>query len=90
MNILTFTYTKALDSVSERVLVVSAEPNKMYKGTDISSLSMEDQAEYIDELSAAKEMYLDFVKHINNKYDLNFNFRQFDPAKMTNIVREDI
>ena len=33
MNILTFTYTKAPDSVSERVLVVSAEPNKMYKGT---------------------------------------------------------
>jgi hypothetical protein len=90
MNILTFTYTKAPDSVSERVLVVSAEPNKMYKGTDISSLSQEEQGKYLDELSAAKEMYLDFVKHINDKFDLNYNFRQFDPAKMTNIVREDI
>ena len=90
MNILTFTYTKSPDSVSERVLVVSAEPNKMYKGTDISSLSQERQAEYIRQVSAAKEEYLEYIKGLNNDFDLNFNFRQFDPAKMTNIVREDI
>lgn len=90
MNILTFTYTKAPDSVSERVLVVSAEPNKMYKGTDISSLDMDAQCEYIEQVAAAKNIYLEAIKEINDKFDLNFNFRQFDPAKMTNIVREDI
>lgn len=90
MNILTFTYTKSPDSVSERVLVVSAEPNKMYKGTDISSLSQERQAEYIRQVSAAKEEYLEYIKGLNDDFDLNFNFRQFDPAKMTNIVREEI
>ena len=90
MNILTFTYTKTPDSVSERVLVVSAEPNKMYKGTDISNLSMEDQAKYIEMANEAKEMYLDMIKKLNDVFDLNHNFRQFDPAKMTNIVREDI
>lgn len=90
MNILTFTYTKSPDSISERVLVVSAEPNKMYKGTDISSLSMEDQALYIEAVKAAKEKYLEAVKTLNDEFDLNHNFRQFDPAKMTNIVREDI
>lgn len=90
MNILTFTYTKADQSVSERVLVVSAEPTRTYKGTDISSLSQERQAEYIRQVSAAKEEYLEYIKGLNNDFDLNFNFRQFDPAKMTNIVQEDI
>lgn len=90
MNILTFTYTKTDQSVSERVLVVSAEPNKMYKGTDISSLSQVDQAMYLDAVSSAKEVYLELIKHVNDKFDLNHNFRQFDPSKMTNIVREEI
>lgn len=90
MNILTFTYTKAPDSVSERVLVVSAEPNKMYKGTDISSLSQEEQGAYIAQINYAKEIYLEAVKVINDLFDLNHNFRQFDPTKMTHIVREDI
>ena len=90
MNILTFTYTKAPDSVSERVLVVSAEPNKMYKGTDISSLDESDQGAYIEAVEAAKNIYLESLKEINAAYDLNHNFRQFDPAKMTNIVKENI
>lgn len=90
MNILTFTYTKPDGSTSERVLVPSAEPNKMYKGTDISSLDEDTQCDYIDQITNAKNVYLEAIKEINAKYDLNHNFRQFDPAKMTNIVREDI
>lgn len=90
MNILTFTYTKNPNEVSERVLVVSAEPNKMYKGTDISGLDQEDQAMYLGRINAAKETYLDAVRLINDEFDLNHNFRQFDPAKMANIVREEI
>ena len=90
MNTITFQYTKADGSTSQRVLVPSAEPNKMFKGTDISSLSAEDQVAYIDAITAAKDIYLNAIKSLNDIYDLNHNFRQFDPAKMTNIVREDI
>lgn len=90
MNILTFTYTKAPDSVSERVLVVSAEPNKMYKGTDISELSHEEQAQYLIELNKVYEDYLINIRTLEEDFDLRHRYRQFDPAKMTNIVREDI
>lgn len=90
MNIITFDYTKADGSTSQRVLVPSAEPNKMFKGTDISSLSAEDQVAYIDAITAAKDIYLNAIKSLNDIYDLNHNFRQFDPTKMTNIVRGEI
>lgn len=90
MNIITFDYTKADGSTSQRVLVPSAEPNKMFKGTDITSLSAEDQVAYIDAITAAKEEYLTAIANLNEVYDLKHNFRQFDPAKMTNIVRGEI
>ena len=90
MRTLTFKYTKADGKVSERVLLVSAEPTKLYAGTDISSLSDEDQVAYINDVAEAKELYLQMIKSLNDKYDLNFNFRQFKPESMSDIVEEDI
>jgi enoyl-CoA hydratase/carnithine racemase len=90
MKTLTFKYTKADGKVSDRVLVVSAEPNKFFAGTDISSLSDEDQVAYINAIQKAKDVYLDAIKDINDHFDLNFNFRQFDPTKMSDVVEEDI
>lgn len=90
MKTLTFKYTKADGKVSERVLLVSAEPTKLYAGTDISSLSDEDQVAYINDVAEAKDLYLQMIKSLNDKYDLNFNFRQFKPESMSDIVEEDI
>ena len=90
MNTITFQYTKADGSTSKRMLRVTAEPNKMYKGTDITSLSPDDQVAYLEAITAAKEEYLATIANLNIVYDLQHNFRQFDPAKMTNIVAEDI
>lgn len=90
MKIISFDYTKADGKQSNRTLLVSAEPTKLYAGTDISSLSEEDQACYINEVQLAKDVYLEMLKNINNTYDLNFNYRQFKPEAMANIVEEDI
>jgi len=90
MNILSFKYTKSDGMVSERTLLVSQEPTKLYAGTDISSLSAEEQVAYINKVSEAKEVYLDAIKTINEIFDLNFNYRQFKPECMTDIIKEDI
>ncbi len=90
MKLYTFTYTKADGKSSKRVLAAHNAPSKFYMGTDLSELSMEDQALYASEVNAAKEVYLEKVKALNDKYDLNFKLRQFDPEKMTDLVEEEI
>lgn len=90
MKTLTFTYTKADGTQSDRVLLVSAEPTKLYAGTDISSLDLDDQVKYVLALKAAREKYLDVVRELNDEFDLNHNFRQFSPDKMSDMIIEDI
>lgn len=91
MKITTFTYTKPSDQkVSKRVLAVSAEPTKLYGGTDITSLSDEDQVVYAMAVDEAKNAYLNKIKEINDLFDLNFNFRQFTPEHMSEVVHEFI
>lgn len=90
MKIISFKYTKADGKQSARTLLVSAEPTKLYAGTDITSLSAEEQVQYINEVQLAKDVYLESLKRINDTYDLNFNYRQFKPESMTDAVEEDI
>lgn len=90
MIIYTFKYTKSDGTVSNRVLAPANLPNKFYSGVDITELSTEDQALYISEVDAAKTQFAEKMQEINNKYDLNHRFRQFDPAKMTEVKHEDI
>lgn len=90
MNILTFDYTKSDGKTSKRVLLVSQEPTHLYAGTDISSLEPADQAMYCEAVQKAKDAYLEALKVINDDFDMNFNYRQFTPSKMHNIVQEEI
>ena len=90
MKIISFKYTKADGKQSDRTILVSNEPTKLYSGTDITSLSAEDQVSYVNEVALAKEVYLETLKRINAEYDMNFNYRQFKPENMANIVEEDI
>ena len=90
MHILTFNYTKTDGKKSKRVIAVHNTPQKLYAGTDISTLSMEDQALYAIKVQKAKDAYLEVVKHINDEFDLNYNFRQFKPELMSEIVEEHI
>lgn len=90
MKIISFKYTKSDGKVSDRTIVVTAEPTKLYAGTDISSLDAEAQVSYINEVQLAKDVYLEALKKVNDAYDLNFNYRQFKPEAMADIVEEDI
>jgi hypothetical protein len=90
MKTLSFSYTKADGKTSNRVVVVSNEPNKFYSGTDITELDVEEQGAYIAAIATAKELYLDMIKNINNTFDLNHNYRQFKPEGMADIKIEEI
>lgn len=90
MKILTFKYTKSDGKESSRVLAVSATPTKLYAGTDITSLEAPEQVMYAREIQAAKDAYLEAIKVINDAFDLNFNYRQFSPEKMKDVIEEDI
>lgn len=90
MITLAFTYTKADGSTSERVLVPDVIPNKMYEGTDISELSVEEQGLFLQERVKLHNKYIDDVMDLERTYDLKHRYRRFDPNKMTNVIREAI
>ena len=90
MKTLSFSYTKADGKTSNRVIVVSNEPNKFYSGTDISELEVEEQGAYIAAVATAKELYLEMLKNINDTFDCNHKYRQFKPENMADIVSEEI
>ncbi len=90
MNIITFTYTKKDGSVSNRVLAPSVVPNTMYEGTDISELDMAEQAEFTEALDMIHDAYLEAIKELQDKFDVNHRYRRFDPKLMSNVVKETI
>jgi outer membrane protein assembly factor BamA len=90
MNILTFKYTKANATASQRVLAVLIKPNTMYEGIDISELEMPEQAMFAEQLDTAYNEYLDKVNMLKQEFDVVNNYRRFDPVKMTDIVSEQI
>ena len=90
MNILTFKYTKSDGKVSNRTIVVSAEPTHLFAGTDISSLEPYDMAIYAERANMYKTAYLENIKALNDEFDLTFNYRQFKPECMSEIVREAV
>lgn len=88
MNIITFDYTKKDSSVSKRVLAVMVSPNTMYEGIDITELEAPEQVMFLDEVNTAYAIYLQAITEIKAEFDVNHNYRRFDPLKMTNVVRE--
>lgn len=90
MNIISFDYTKADGKVSQRVMSPVVVPNKMYEGTDLSELDVEDQVMYCQELGRLKDAYVEAISALQAKYDLGNRYRRFDPTKMTNVVSEAV
>ena len=88
MKTLSFKYTKADGTSSYRVLAVMVSPNTMYEGIDMSSLEPIEMAEFQIDMDAAYTEYLNKVTLIKDEYDLNNNYRRFDPTKMTDIQIE--
>lgn len=87
---MTFKYTKGDGKVSNRTLVVQNMPTECISGTDVTSLSMEDQALYAEELNRIKTEYMEKMLNLNSRYDLNHSYRQFKPAQMSEVLTEEI
>lgn len=88
MKILSFKYTKTDGTSSNRTLAVTVSPNTMYEGIDISELEPLEMALFEQQMDAAYTEYLNKVTSIKDEYDLNQNYRRFDPKKMTDIEIE--
>ena len=90
MQVLSFKYTKADRSISNRVLAVTTKPNTMYEGIDISELAPDFQAMFILEANKAYEDYLAKLEVIKAEHDVVHNYRRFDPLKMSEVIKEEI
>lgn len=88
MKLITFKYTKADGSVSDRTLLPLIEPARMVEGIDISSLSTEDQVLFSMEMQRVQTEKAEATAIIIDKYDLKHNYRRFDPAKMSEVVND--
>lgn len=88
MKTLSFKYTKADGTSTHRVLAVMVSPNTMYEGIDMTSLEPLDMAMFEKDMDAAYTEYLNKVTQIKDEYDLNHNYRRFDPSKMTDVEVE--
>ena len=90
MNIITFTYTKKDGQKTERVISPIVIPNKMYEGTDLSELSVEDQVMYCQELGKLQDFHKERVAALQAEFDLRNRYRRFDPSCMTEIIEEAV
>lgn len=86
MKTLAFTYTKDDGSVSKRVLCLTKEPGTMFAGVDISELDSASQKEIINDMRIAEGIYTEIIANINNKFNTQKRYRNFIPAKMTDII----
>jgi hypothetical protein len=88
MNIITFKYTKANGSVSERVLSPVVKPSTNYEGTDITELGAEDQVMYVQALGKLRDEYLAKVNQLNFDFDVENHYRCFNADKMSEVIME--
>ena len=88
MKTLSFKYTKADNTISNRVLVTMVTPSSMYEGIDISGLEPADMAFFEQDMNLAYADYISKITAIKKEYDVEHNYRRFDPKKMTEVVTE--
>jgi hypothetical protein len=86
MKTITFNYTKKDGSTSERTLLALVTPSKMYSGIDLSNLSPEQGAEFVNRY---EELHADFmaeVQELQAEFDLKHNYRQFLESGMSDVI----
>lgn len=86
MQTLTFTYTKADGSVSERTLIAMVTPSDKYAGIDVSMMEPQDAAQFA---KFAQELHDEYVKRLYQlqvQFDLKHNYRQFLAKNVTQLT----
>ncbi len=82
-----FKYTKAGGSISDRALVVLQEPAKNYAGIDVSQLDNDEFADFTRDLQALKTRQHEEILQLMHNFDLTYNYRQFIPENMSDVVK---
>ena len=87
MKTITFNYTKKDNSTSERTLLAMVTPGgDKYAGIDISELTPEQGAEFVNMAKQLHETYLMKLQALQADFDLRFNYRQFLVSGMSDIT----
>lgn len=85
MQTLTFTYTKADGSSSERTLFAMVTPGNKYAGIDMTMMEPNEAAMFADK---AAELHAEFVSNMQKlqaEFDLKHNYRQFLESGVSKI-----
>ncbi len=90
MQVKSFTYTKATDTISDRTVLVISEPSTLLKALDISELDDETQAVAAVEFGRLHDEYLQKLEVFKKEFDLTKSFRSFDSTKMSNITVDHV
>jgi hypothetical protein len=85
MKTIQFTYTKEDGSVSQRIVHLTKEPGTMFAGVDISEMDLNSQANYVNEMKNAEEIYKEMIAQINAEFETKHKYRNFIAARMTDI-----
>lgn len=88
LKLLQFTYTKKDNQVSDRAIIELEQPNKFVKGIDVSHLDSDDFAAFVEDMRKLKSEQYKQTMELLAQHDLKHNFRQFDPAKMSEVQSE--
>lgn len=88
MKIKEFTYTKPNGDVSQRTLVELVTPTEHIEGVDVSTLNMDDYADFIGQLKLLEDEIYNRRMQLYAVYDLTNNYRRFVPSRMTNVTTE--
>lgn len=85
MKIINFTYTKANGNTSERVILPTVYPSKIYEGIDMSELTDEEIGQFVGEYNKAYDTFLAAVENLKADFDLRQSYRRFIPENMSDI-----
>lgn len=86
MKTITFLYRKADGSTSERTLLALVTPSDKFAGIDISSLSPEQGAKFVNRYESLHADFLAAATELQAEFDLKHNYRQFNASGMSDII----
>lgn len=86
MKTLTFKYTKADGSISERTLLALVTPGDKYAGIDLTMLEPADAAQFVRRAEDIHEDYLEGMRDLQAQFDLKHNYRQFLANGVSDLV----
>ena len=87
MQTLTFKYTKADGSVSERTLLAMVTPTDKYAGIDVTMMEPQDAAQFAKLAQELHDAYIIRLQQLQAQFDLKHNYRQFLASGVSELTK---